>query len=72
MTLRQDNRIESFSLSITHSGDSSIPYDLQWEIISYTSKPEDVKVQGAWCGGEKLTYGQVLSIVARALSTMES
>lgn len=72
MTLRQDNRIESFSLSITHSGDRSTPYDLQWEIISYTSKPEDVKVEGNAVGGQKLTYGQVLSIVARALSTMES
>lgn len=72
MTLRQDNRIESFSLSITHTGDVSAPYYLEWEIISYTQKPGDVKVQGCAAGGEKLTYGQVLSVVSRALGTLRS
>jgi hypothetical protein len=67
VSLRGDNRIESFSLSITHTGDADAPYDLQWEIVSFTSIADDVKVQGHALAGRKVTYGQVLALVAQVL-----
>jgi hypothetical protein len=70
VTLRGGNPIESFTLTITHTGDADAPYDLQWEIVSFTSIPDDVKVQGHKLGGRKVTYGQVLELVARAMTSI--
>lgn len=70
MPARESDGIESFSLSITHGGRNDGSYDLQWEIVSFTQVPDDVVVSGSAIGGRKVSYGEVLGILNRALQSM--